>query len=188
MSSKVEVPETPQPTSGVMKRLASERAKERIRTARWDQFVLVFAYATLAAVLVLSTSGVELEVVAIVAIFGLALIWFIGWIRGRRQFSRFYEDELNQLQAFSSVQKAKATVPSIITPRETEILSYIARGYMNKQVARELGLSEHTIKNHLSSIIRKLEVNDRTQAVVLAINNGWIVPKEVEPAESGTDD
>jgi len=184
MSSEVEAPKS---DSGIMERLASERARERIRSARWDQFALVFAYATLVAVLVLSTRGVKLEVVAIVAIFGLALLWFTGWIRGRRQFSRFYEDELNQLQAFSSGQKAEAAVPSILTPRETEILSYIARGYMNKQIAHELGLSEHTIKNHLSSIIRKLEVNDRTQAVVLAINNGWITPKEAEPAESTTD-
>jgi len=185
MVNEVEVPKR---ILGEVERLASERAGERVRTARWDLFVLVFAYATLVAVLVLSTRGVPLEVVAIVAIFGLALVWFIGWIRGRRLFRRFYDEELHQLEAFSSVKKVEATVPSILTPRETEILAYIARGYMNKQIAHELGLSEHTIKNHLSSIMHKLEVNDRTQAVVLAMNNGWIASPEIEPAESTTSD
>ncbi len=175
-------------TSKEMEHLASERAGEKVRTAKWDLFVLVFAYATLTAVLILSTRGVELEVVAIVAIFGLSMVWFVGWLRGKRLFRRLYDEELRQLEAFSSVKKAEATVPSILTPRETEILAYIARGYMNKQVAHELGLSEHTIKNHLSSIMRKLEVNDRTQAVVLAIQSGWIAPPEIEPSESTTSD
>jgi len=180
--------EVPKPIPKEIERLASERAGEKVRTAKWDLSVLVFAYATLTAVLILSTRGVELEVVAIVAIFGLSMVWFVGWLRGKRLFRRLYDEELHQLETFSSVKKAEATVPSILTPRETEILAYIARGYMNKQVAHELGLSEHTIKNHLSSIMHKLEVNDRTQAVVLAIQNGWIAPPEIEPSESTTSD
>ena len=95
MASEVEAPK---PASGKIERLASERAKERIGSARWDLFVLVFAYATLATVLVLNAGEVELEVIAIVAIFGLALVWLIGWIRGRRQFKRFYDEELFDLE------------------------------------------------------------------------------------------
>lgn len=180
--------EVSKPIPKEIERLASERAGEKVRTAKWDLSVLVFAYATLTAVLILSTRGVELEVVAIVAIFGLAMVWFIGWVRGKRLFRRFYDDELKQLEAFSSARKVEATIPSVLTPRETEILTYIARGYMNKQVAHKLGVSEHTIKNHLSSILHKLEVNDRTQAVVLAIQNNWISPPEIEPSESTTSD
>ena len=180
--------EVPKPIPKEMERLASERAGERVRTARWDLFVLVFAYATLIFVVLLRLEGVRIEFVAIVAIFGLAMVWFIGWIRGKRLFRRLYDEELRQLEAFSSAKKVEVTVPSILTPRETEILAYIARGYMNKQVAHELGLSEHTIKNHLSSIMHKLEVNDRTQAVVLAIQNGWIAPPDIEPSESTTSD
>jgi DNA-binding NarL/FixJ family response regulator len=44
----------------------------------------------------------------------------------------------------------------------------------NKQVAYQLSISEQTVKNHMSSILRKLAVNDRTQAVVYAMRQGWI--------------
>lgn len=180
--------EVPKQILKQMEHLASERAGEKVRSARWDLATALFAYATLVAVVLLRLEGVRIEIVAISAIFGLAMVWLIGWIRGKQLFRRFYNEELRQLEAFSSARKAEATVPSILTPRETEILTYIARGSMNKQVARELGVSEHTIKNHLSSILRKLDVNDRTQAVVLAIQNGWIVPPDIEPSGSTTSD
>jgi DNA-binding NarL/FixJ family response regulator len=61
-----------------------------------------------------------------------------------------------------------------LTPRETEILTYIAQGYLNKQIAIELGISEQTIKNHVTSILRKLNANARTEAVVVAIKQGLI--------------
>ena len=63
---------------------------------------------------------------------------------------------------------------SPLTPRETEILQYIAKGYLNKQIAAELGISEQTIKNHVTSILRKLNANARTEAVVVAIKQGLI--------------
>jgi DNA-binding NarL/FixJ family response regulator len=55
-----------------------------------------------------------------------------------------------------------------------EILDNIAQGMTNKQVAYALSISEQTVKNHMSSILRKLAVNDRTQAVVYAMRQGWI--------------
>ena len=61
-----------------------------------------------------------------------------------------------------------------LSPREVEILDNIAQGMTNKQVAYALGISEQTVKNHMSSILRKLSVNDRTQAVVYAMRQGWI--------------
>ena len=61
-----------------------------------------------------------------------------------------------------------------LSPREVEILDNIARGMTNKQVAYALSISEQTVKNHMSSILRKLSVNDRTQAVVYAMRQGWI--------------
>jgi len=61
-----------------------------------------------------------------------------------------------------------------ITDRETEILGYAARGFGNKQIAHALGISEQTIKNHMTSILRKLNASDRTQAVVMAMQSGWI--------------
>jgi len=63
---------------------------------------------------------------------------------------------------------------SPLTPRETEILTYMAQGYFNKQIALELNISEQTIKNHITSILRKLDANARTQAVIIAIKLGII--------------
>ena len=68
---------------------------------------------------------------------------------------------------------------SPLSPREAEILSYMARGYLNKQIADTLSISEQTIKNHVTSILRKLDASARTQAVVTAIKRGLIkVPTE----------
>jgi DNA-binding NarL/FixJ family response regulator len=61
-----------------------------------------------------------------------------------------------------------------LTDREMEILGLITRGMSNKQVALELGISHQTVKNHMTSILRKLAVNDRTQAAVYALRKGWI--------------
>ena len=61
-----------------------------------------------------------------------------------------------------------------LSPREVEILDNIAQGMTNKQVAYALSISEQTVKNHMSSILRKLSVNDRTQAVVRAVRMGII--------------
>ena len=83
------------------------------------------------------------------------------------------EQVLHQFQELSWRSEAEAFI-SPLTPRETEILSYIAQGYLNKQIAAELGISEQTIKNHVTSILRKLNANARTEAVVVAIRQGLI--------------
>lgn len=61
-----------------------------------------------------------------------------------------------------------------LSDREMDILHSIARGLSNKQVALELGISHQTVKNHMTSILRKLAVNDRTQAAIYALRKGWI--------------
>lgn len=63
---------------------------------------------------------------------------------------------------------------SPVTPREQEILNYMAKGYLNKQIALALDISEQTVKNHVTSILRKLNANARTQAVVEAIKHGLV--------------
>jgi DNA-binding NarL/FixJ family response regulator len=83
------------------------------------------------------------------------------------------EHVLQQFQELSSRSEAEAFI-SPLTPREIEILQYIAQGYLNKQIAAELGISEQTIKNHVTSILRKLNANARTEAVVVAIKQGLI--------------
>ena len=75
-----------------------------------------------------------------------------------------------------------------MTNRQLEILVNVARGRTNKQIGEVLGLSERTVRNHMRVILHKLESADRTRAVVVAIERGWIaIPIEPElPALSPT--
>ncbi|HHY14654.1 MAG TPA: response regulator transcription factor [Firmicutes bacterium] len=60
---------------------------------------------------------------------------------------------------------------SVLTPRESEVLQLIARGLSNGEIASELFISRHTVKNHVSSIYKKLGENDRTRVALLAIKH-----------------
>ncbi|MRH41964.1 response regulator [Aquibacillus halophilus] len=62
----------------------------------------------------------------------------------------------------------------LLTRRECEVLQLLADGKSNRGVAETLFISEKTVKNHVSNILQKMSVNDRTQAVVSAIRNGWV--------------
>lgn len=62
-----------------------------------------------------------------------------------------------------------------LTARELEVLNLLAGGYANKQISRELGISEHTVKFHVSSIYTKLDVSNRAEAVRIGIQMGLIV-------------
>ena len=84
------------------------------------------------------------------------------------------------LQLFQSFAlKDMETLITPLSPREMEILKYVAEGNPNKSIAYALNISEQTIKNYITSIMRKLNANDRTHAVVLAIRNGWLNVGEV---------
>jgi DNA-binding NarL/FixJ family response regulator len=61
-----------------------------------------------------------------------------------------------------------------LSPRETEILQSVTRGLSNKEIAKQLGISQQTVKNHMTSILKKLNVEDRTQAAVTALRHGWV--------------
>ncbi|MBL8108472.1 MAG: response regulator transcription factor [Anaerolineales bacterium] len=61
-----------------------------------------------------------------------------------------------------------------LTERELEVLGLLSRGLANKQIALELGISEHTVKFHVSSIYTKLDVTNRTEAVRAGLRGGWI--------------
>lgn len=61
-----------------------------------------------------------------------------------------------------------------LSPREMEILQFVVRGLSNKEIATELRISHQTVKNHMTSILKKLNVQDRTQAAVTALRSGWV--------------
>lgn len=70
-----------------------------------------------------------------------------------------------------------ASLNELLTTREYEILHCIVEGMSNKEIASFLNISEKTVKNHITSLLRKLEVEDRTQAAVYAVSRG-IVPRD----------
>ena len=91
------------------------------------------------------------------------------------------------LEAIAIVHAGKRYIPSQIaarlaermlrsnlTARESEILEMLAKGLTNKQIGSALTISENTVRNHVNSIMEKLEVSDRTEAVAVAIQQGII--------------
>jgi DNA-binding NarL/FixJ family response regulator len=65
-----------------------------------------------------------------------------------------------------------------LSVREIEVLDCVAQGFSNKEIADELFITEQTVKNHMTAVLRKLAVDDRVQAVLCAVKNGWI---EISP-------
>lgn len=73
-----------------------------------------------------------------------------------------------------------------LTDRELEILRKVSDGMTNAEIGYALGISAQTVKNHVTSILRKLAVNDRTQAVVTALRRGWLTIDENDDGEGVT--
>ncbi len=71
-----------------------------------------------------------------------------------------------------------------LTTRELEILALVAGGLRNREVAQTLGVSEQTVKNHLSTVLHKFGVPNRTQAVAYAVRHGWLVLRESEDGQA----
>jgi predicted membrane chloride channel (bestrophin family) len=81
-----------------VERTAAQNAKIRARVARWDLDIAVFLFAVLIIVIILLFQKIGIEIVGPVAIFGLAMVWVVGWRRGKQLYERFYEEELAKLE------------------------------------------------------------------------------------------
>ena len=80
---------------------------------------------------------------------------------------------------------SRAGMPSKrLQPRELEVIRLVALGLSNKQIASKLGIGERTVQTHLRNILAKLDAGTRTEAVVLALQKGWIVLDEAQPPRS----
>jgi DNA-binding NarL/FixJ family response regulator len=92
------------------------------------------------------------------------------------EFRRLSEQEgaANRSLAADDAQTVDPRLIESLTRREREVLQLMAEGKSNRAIGEFLFISEKTVKNHVSSILQKLNVQDRTQAVVISIKNGWV--------------
>jgi len=90
------------------------------------------------------------------------------------------------MSEFQELRKNRNTVSltpcTTLSRRELDVLEWVVRGHSNKQIARELCIDETTVKTHLHRIFEKLNVRDRTQAAIYALQNGWFAPPPMPAA------
>ena len=100
--------------------------------------------------------------------------WFIvdGERLTRRDLQKWIDDNVEALGGPYIVDAEDHFIP--LSPREMEILEFVTHGLSNKEIAIQLGISQQTVKNHMTSILKKLNVEDRTQAAVTALRYGWV--------------
>jgi DNA-binding NarL/FixJ family response regulator len=96
---------------------------------------------------------------------------FEGRVFSHIEFERWLADEMEKVPHQYS-EPGSPFHP--LSEREAEVLSCVVKGLSNKEIASSLGISHQTVKNHVTSILRKFGVEDRTQAVVYALKRGWI--------------
>ena len=101
--------ETANQVSPEMEETAVQRAKDRAAAGRWDLNVAIFLFAVLIIVIILLFQEIGIEIVAPVALFGLVMVWLVGWRRERQLFQRFYNEELSKLE-----QEPKKTVEGAV--------------------------------------------------------------------------
>jgi NarL family two-component system response regulator LiaR len=81
------------------------------------------------------------------------------------------------VHAIADETRPRIEEPERLTRRERDVLALIARGQSNKRIALELGISEKTVKTHVGHLLAKLGVSDRTQAALMAVEEGLVSPR-----------
>lgn len=81
---------------------------------------------------------------------------------------------LTEMEKLAVLAETTTDVFTPLSPREMQVLELTTKGASNKEIAGMLVISRQTVKNHMSSVLRKLGVEDRTQAAILALRRGWV--------------
>ncbi|MGH9172826.1 MAG: response regulator [Vicinamibacterales bacterium] len=81
---------------------------------------------------------------------------------------------LSEFRTMSDDPASRPQSSMILSVREVEVLDCVTQGLSNREVADALYITEQTVKNHMTSVLRKLNVEDRVQAVLFAVKNGWV--------------
>ena len=87
------------------------------------------------------------------------------------------QDWVEEKIGFNSIDTSDISLHDALqplSPREMQILALVTNGRSNKEIAFNLGISHQTVKNHMTAILRKLRVEDRTQAAIYALRHGWV--------------
>jgi len=162
-----------------------QRARKKGRALTWNRNSLLASYAVLTATIVVALRVQNELVIAPTAVFGLVLIWAFNSLHAKKAEADNLEDEIDEYEQLLSKRRTipvqaepeSEVAPPMSSPlsgREVEVLNEIATGKSNKQAAVDLYISEQTVKNHIKHIFTKLEVSDRTSAILLGVRNGWI--------------
>jgi len=161
--------------------LLRDIARKRTASMRWNTHTMLMFYALLVIVALLRLEGVNIYVVMALASAGLLIVWFISRMRWKKLETKLYKEELDNFQKMVAIRDKEPIAvqseqhdDSLLSDRELEVLVQIAEGMINKQIAVTLGISTQTVKNHISHILAKLGVEDRTSAVLFAVAHGWI--------------
>ncbi len=161
------------------------RARRKGQALTWNRNTLLATYAVLTATIVLALRVHNELVIAPASVLGLVFIWAFNYLQVKKLHAENLEEEVRDYERLLSSRptaperddtlvRPVTPVKSPLSEREAEVLSEIATGKSNKQAALDLYISEQTVKNHIKHIFTKLDVGDRTSAILLGVRNGWI--------------
>ena len=161
------------------------RAAQTAKSLRWNAGSLMLACLGLAATVVVELKYENTVLTAVVAASGLTIVWAFGAWQAKKLEEESFDAEMRIVARMLSRKPedrqdavAGPAPENLLRPtlsrREIQVLQEAALGKSNKEIASALCIGQQTVKNHLGHIFQKLDVTDRTVAVLVAFGNGWL--------------